>query len=73
MLANGVYRATVFDRLDPAGQHRVRLLVPLVYGSAPSPWATATDPTMTAPALGATVFCSFEAGDTTWPIYFSRG
>ena len=73
MPANGIYRATVFDRTDPVGVQRVRLLVPQIYGSDPSPWALPTDPTATAPALNAQVFCMFEAGDVAWPVYFSRG
>jgi len=65
----GTYAATVIDNTDPAGQCRLHVLVPDVFAETPV-WAAASitddsDP----PAVGDSVWVSFEAGNSDYPVW----
>ena len=64
-----LYRATVVNDKDPLQRHRVQ--VSIAGTLAPSAWATACIPpgTTSAPALGDNVWVTFEAGDTSMPVW----
>ena len=65
----GTYAATVIDNTDPAGQCRLHVLVPDIFAETPV-WAAASitddsDP----PAVGESVWVSFEAGNSDHPVW----
>jgi hypothetical protein len=70
----GTYRGSVVDDTDPLQQHRLRVVVPEVYGEA-SVWAVALSPGGSAeplPAIGDLIWVSFERGDTDAPVWSSE-
>lgn len=82
----GVYRATVIDRKDPDKQHRIKVSCPQVYGGIPKedlPWCYPCLPAWQdvsaqyggggmgySPPEGAPVMLMFEAGNSSYPIWF---
>lgn len=66
-------RGTVYDADDPLKSGRLRLLVPSVYGDAPSGWAEPIVPPAKTfkPKYGDVMWVFFENGDTNRPIYSS--
>lgn len=68
MSLSGVYSAQVVS-VQP-GTNRVKLLIPAIFGTMVSEWATPmTD--AEPPAQGATVWAMFEAGDAESPLYLN--
>ena len=65
----GTYAATVTDNMDPIGERRMQVLVPEIFDTTPV-WAAAsiTDDSEL-PAVGDTVWVSFEAGDSDYPVW----
>lgn len=67
----GIYQGVVHGSADPAGQLRVRLLVPQVLETAVSNWAVPVGATSaTAPGAGTSVMVMFLGGDINYPVYF---
>src|SRR4051812_34295996 len=65
----GSYRASVVDDADPLQQNRLAVVVPEVYGDAAA-WASASmGGAESLPAIGDTVWISFEQGDTDYPVW----
>lgn len=71
----GVYRAAVIDVSDPSGQHRVRIRMPAVSGTA-AKWAliatSAPDGVQSVPEVGDEVVVAFEHGDPDQPVILGR-
>ena len=70
----GMYKGIVTNNNDPEGAHRVKALVPQVFGSptAESDWALPCVPpgfSGVAPVPGQGVWISFEGGDTDYPLW----
>ncbi len=70
----GVFRGSVYDADDPEGRGRLRLMIPQVFGGAPSTWAEPTQAPSTkdVPEINDLVWVMFEGGDINRPIYVSR-
>lgn len=69
----GTYRGSVVDDADPMQQHRLRVVVPEIYGEA-SVWAAPLSPGGSAeptPGVGDLIWVSFERGDTDSPLWSS--
>jgi len=66
----GVYRAVVTNNVDPMEQSRVQAEVADVPGNIAA-WAMPCRPvgSTTVPAVGATVWVAFEAGDPSRPVW----
>jgi hypothetical protein len=72
----GKYRGTAVSVTDPQGQGRVQVQVPAVLGDAPA-WAMPCFPVagsggagvLALPAVGASLWVEFEAGDASRPIW----
>ena len=66
----GIYRATVLNTTDPAGQGRVQVMVANVSGQT-SGWAAACSPpgSTAQPNVGDTAFVMFEGGDPAYPVF----
>lgn len=62
------YRAVVSDNQDPTSSGRVRLKIPQLFGNEVTTWA---DPLQVAsvPAVGESVWASFEGNDMVHPVY----
>lgn len=72
----GVYRATVFNNVDPLQSGRIQVIVPDVSGVIPSTWAMPCVPMTgrqagiyTVPTIGSGVWVQFEAGDPDYPVW----
>ena len=59
------------DDADPIGEHRLRVIVPEVWGTEAGAWAVPSLPPGGAatPAVGDLVWVTFEGGDTDYPIW----
>tara|TARA_Y100000593_G_scaffold93164_1_gene187063 strand:- start:7718 stop:9160 length:1443 start_codon:yes stop_codon:yes gene_type:complete len=81
---SGMYRGVVVDNNDPYGFGRCKIKVFGVYDQLSAeqlPWAEYADPMMLGgapnaggcfvPLVGSKVWCFFEAGDHTQPVYFA--
>lgn len=64
----GWYRATVVDATDPEGNGRVKLMIPALFGSSSTGWATPLN-SGAAPAVGSLVWADHEGNDWTYPVY----
>lgn len=66
----GVYRGIVYANDDPDGRHRLRVIVPQVFGLAPTGWLDVCVDVTTAPVLAVDAPClvMFEAGDPDYPL-----
>ena len=62
----GIYRGTVLNTTDPAGQGRIQVMVPNVSGQT-SGWAAPCS--NTTPNVGDTAFIMFEGGDPSLPVF----
>jgi uncharacterized protein involved in type VI secretion and phage assembly len=67
----GRYQGSVVDDADPIGEHRLRVIVPEVWGTEAGAWAVPSLPPGGAatPAVGDLVWVTFEGGDTDYPIW----
>jgi hypothetical protein len=67
----GRYQGSVVDDADPIGEHRLRVIVPEVWGTEAGAWAVPSLPPggAAAPAVGDLVWVTFEGGDTDYPIW----
>lgn len=72
----GMYRGIVFNNQDPQNLGRIQITVPQVLGEVVSGWAAPCAPytgmqagLFAIPPVGAGVWCSFEAGDPSRPIW----
>jgi Type VI secretion system/phage-baseplate injector OB domain len=67
----GGYQGSVVDDADPIGEHRLRVIVPEVWGTEAGAWAVPYLPPGGAatPAVGDLVWVTFEGGDTYYPIW----
>ena len=67
----GRYQGSVVDDADPIGEHRLRVIVPEVWGTEAGAWAAPSLPPGGAatPAVGDLVWVTFEGGDTDYPIW----
>lgn len=65
----GVQRATVVNNEDPAGQGRVRLFIPRIFGDVATDWVEPTVSSPQVPPTGSTVWVLFHGGDVTKPVY----
>ena len=67
------YQGSVVDDADPLGEHRLRVIVPEVWGTEAGAWARPSLPPGGAatPAIGDLVWVTFEGGDTDYPIWDS--
>ncbi|MFI9271865.1 phage baseplate assembly protein V [Kitasatospora sp. NPDC052896] len=65
---DGTYTATVVDTNDPAGQGRVRLLIPQIHGTAITGWARPAAAGQVLP--GDRVYAAYDGGDPNWPLYW---
>ncbi|KJK55523.1 phage baseplate assembly protein V [Saccharothrix sp. ST-888] len=64
----GTYAATVVEAYDPAGQGRVRLVVPQVHGTSVTGWARrASAGTVSA---GDQVYVAYDGGDENYPMFW---
>ncbi len=66
----GIYRGTVLNNTDPAGDNRVQVMVPGVSGQV-SGWAMPSFQynSIAVPKIGETVWVMYEAGDPAYPVY----
>ena len=66
----GRYQGSVVDDADPIGEHRLRVIVPEVWGTEAGAWAVPSLPPGGAatPAVGDLVWVTFEGGDTDYPV-----
>ena len=72
----GIYRATVFNNVDPMQMGRINVIVPDVGGVTPSTWAMPCVPmagkqmgAFFLPQIGAGVWIQFEGGDPDYPVW----
>lgn len=72
----GLYRATVFNNVDPLQMGRLQLTVPDVSNTLPTTWALPCVPVagkqmgiFVLPLLGAGVWVQFEQGDPDFPVW----
>jgi uncharacterized protein involved in type VI secretion and phage assembly len=72
----GLYRATVFNNIDPLQMGRLQLTVPDVSNTLPTTWALPCVPVagkqmgiFVLPLLGAGVWVQFEQGDPDFPVW----
>ena len=72
----GKFRGTVSNNTDPLNKGRLRALVPSVLQNVDTGWALPALPyagdgvgVYTIPAVGASVWIEFEAGDVSLPIW----
>lgn len=66
------YRAVVVDNQDPTSSSRVRLKIPQLFGDEVTTWADPLDlnlHTVLVPAVGESVWASFEGNDMVHPVY----
>lgn len=72
MSSDGLHRATVVSTRDPAGQGRIQVLIPALFGTSVTDWVEPHAPTTTLPDPGSTVFVMFLGGDTSKAVYLAR-
>ncbi|HET6664821.1 MAG TPA: phage baseplate assembly protein V [Acidimicrobiales bacterium] len=67
----GRYQGSVVDDADPLGEHRLRVIVPEVWGTEAGAWERPSLPPGGAatPVIGDLVWVTFEGGDTDYPIW----
>jgi hypothetical protein len=70
---NGPYRGVVTSTNDPAGQHRIKAIIPQLFGntSTECDWALPCQPVGPAsiPTPGMGVWIMFEGSDINYPVY----
>jgi hypothetical protein len=69
----GLYAAKIYSTDDPANADRVQLIVPQIFG--PTPIQVWAPPAMALqgsrpPAAGTVVWCTFQGGDSAYPVWF---
>lgn len=75
----GVEYGYVLENRDPQGQHRVRLVVPGIYGEEGGPWARPIGVggnrtgVWNVPAIGTQCAVWFRRGDPQYPLYMPAG
>ncbi len=67
----GRYQGRVVDDQDPLSEHRLRVMVPEVWGDNAESWAKPSLPpgSTAIPAVGDYVWVTFETGDSDLPIW----
>lgn len=65
----GLYPATVANNVDPLGQGRLQLRVPMVTGPSVTTWATALAPYSQIPEINTQVGVFFLGGDVQYPVW----